>query len=681
MAATELAQAEPEPAAGGGPRPLPRAAREPYPLALATQALSIFALLGASVGLFIGSITRMSTDTFASYLANNDAAQGLRVRLFLFLAVGALVGTLPPLVLLVWKKRRILPALLRAGEISWPLCLIGVLRFLFSAEPWHGHPLTFLIGLSVVVLVLERALRRSQRALPERLTAWLAAKLSLRPALARWLPLCVVLLGSAWYAFYFSHYTILNHRRLGTMGYDLGINVNWAYNALHGEFGRNTVVFGNGADSANYFGVHAVLAMFTWLPFFALKPDGEFFLIFQAIGAGFAATSLYLFASTQMPRWSAVVVAYAYLFFAPLHGPNFYDFHELMPPLFLHFLLYWALAVRKSWLVALLVPMIWTYREDLTIGLVVLGFFLLVTGTRPKAGIAIALSSLLWFVCMKLVIMPRLWSGWFDTIYSGLQAGQRGYVTVLITILTNPAYFLTTLLEEGKLIYFLHFFTPLVFLPARRWSLLMLALPGFAFSLITTQYWPTLSIAFQYTCHAIPYVFAATVLMLGVLGRGEEGALRRRAVLGAMVLGTLAHSYVFGAVLQHETFVGGFRQINFEMSEEDKLRYATLKRLIAMIPPEASVAATEMEVPHIAARRSAFTLKDGDSDAEYVLVNSQHLGVGRSHESLRFMMNREPYRLLAQGDNLYLFRRGPITRETKDALARMSVRSPFKAAD
>jgi uncharacterized membrane protein len=653
--------------------------REPYPLALATRALAIFALLGASLGLFIGSVTRMSADTFASYLEHNDAAQGLRVRLFLFLAIGAVVGTLPPLVLMIWKKRRILPALLRTAEVCWPLCLVGVLRFLFSANPWHGQPLTFLVGLSVVVLVLERALRRSQRALPERLTAWLAAKLTLPPSLARWLPLGVVLLGSLWYAFYFSHYTILNHRRLGTMGFDLGINVNWAYNALHGEIGRNTVVFGDSAPNANYFGVHAVLAMFTWLPFFALKPDGEFFLIFQAVGAGFAATSLYLFASTQMPRWSAVVVAYAYLFYAPLHGPNFYDFHELMPPLFLHFLLYWALAVRKSWLVALLVPMIWTYREDLTIGLVVLGFFLLVTGTRPKAGIAIALSSLVWFVGMKLIIMPQLWSGWFDTIYTGLQAGQRGYVTVLITILSNPAYFLTTLLEQGKLIYFLHFFTPLVFLPARRWSLLMLALPGFAFSLITTQYWPTLSIAFQYTCHAIPYVFAASVLMLGLISRGVEGGLRRRAVLGAMLLGTAAHSYVFGAVLQHETFVGGFRQIEFKMSEEDKLRYATLKRLLTMIPPEASVAATEMEVPHIAARRSAFTLKDGDTDAEFVLVNTRNLGVGRSHESLRFMMNREPYRLLAQGDDLYLFRRGPVTRDTKDALARMNIRSPFKA--
>src|SRR4029077_2330183 len=109
---------------------------------------------------------------------------------------------------------------------SWPLCLIGVLRSLFSALAWHDQPLTYLVALSIVVLVLERALRRSQRAWPERvLPAGLSrrwAKLRPRPALARWLPLSLVLLGSLGYAIYFSHFTILNHRRLGTMGFDLG---------------------------------------------------------------------------------------------------------------------------------------------------------------------------------------------------------------------------------------------------------------------------------------------------------------------------------------------------------------------------------------------------------------------------------------------------------------------------
>src|SRR5258706_6011907 len=148
------------------------------------------------------------------------------------------------------------------------------------------------------------------------------------------------------------------------------------------------------------------------LPRFALKPDGEFFLIWQAVTAGFAATTLYLFASTQIPRWSAVVVAYAFLMYAPLHGPNFYDYHELIPPLLFHFLLYWAIATNRNWLVFITIPIIWSFREDLPVGTCVLGLFLLLTGVRPRLGMLIAGSSLVWFVLLKFVIMASAGSWW-----------------------------------------------------------------------------------------------------------------------------------------------------------------------------------------------------------------------------------------------------------------------------
>jgi uncharacterized membrane protein len=413
--------------------------------------------------------------------------------------------------------------------------------------------------------------------------------------------------------------------------------------------------------------------MLTWVPICRLSPSGEGLLVLQAAMAGFAGWTLYLFACTQIPRWSAVIVSYAYLLYAPLHGPNFYDFHELMPPLLWHFLLYWAIAKEKNWLVALLVPLLWTYREDLTIGLTVLGVFLLVTGIRPRMGIAIALASFTYFVIVKLIIMPRLWPGWFDLIYKELQAGERGLGSVVQTILINPAYFLTTMLKEQKLVYLLHMFTPLALLPARRWSLLLLAAPGFAFSLLTTGYPPTLSIAFQYTCHAIPYVFAASVLMLRVIGRNEDGALRRRAALGAVALGVLAHSYVFGAVLQHQTFVGGFGKIEFEISPKEQQRYQTIKRLTSMIPERASAAGTETEVPHFSWRADVYTLKDGPHDVDYVLLNGTGIDLGATRSAFQTMLERHDYGLLAQGDDLYLFKRGYESAQTHDAFAKLGM--------
>jgi uncharacterized membrane protein len=636
-----------------------------FPLAVASQALAIFGIIGASIGLFFATTSSLGGANLTQFLEQNQLDTEPRFAIFAELAAGGALAGLAGVVYLFVRGRNAVPGLRRAAEVALPLAWVGTLPSLFSAQPWHDQPLTFMVGLSIAVLGFERTLRRSLRAMPPPIMDWLAEKLTFRPALERWLPLSVVLLGCLGYAVYFSYYTILTHHRLGTAAYDLGININWAYNAWHGNFSRCTIV---NPDGGNYFGVHCVLAMLSWVPICRLVPSGEGLLVFQAAMAGFAGWTLYLFASTQMPRWSAVIIAYAYLLYAPLHGPNFYDFHELMPPLLWHFLLYWAIVKDKNWLVALLVPLLWTYREDITIGLTVLGVFLVLTGIRPRLGVVIALTSLTYFVVVKLVIMPQLWAGWFDLIYKELQAGGRGLGSVVQTILINPAYFLTTMLKEQKLVYLLHMFTPLALLPARRGSLALLAAPGFVFSLLTTAYPPTISIAFQYTCHAIPYIFAASVLMLRVMGRGEEGTLRRRAALGAVVLGVLAHSYVFGAVLQHTTFVGGFSKIEFEITPKEWQRYQTIKRLAAMIPERASVAASETEVPHVSWRADVYTLKDGPHDADYVLLNGLGMGLGATRSAFQTMLERDDYGLLAEGDDLYLFKRGYESARTKAAL-------------
>jgi hypothetical protein len=140
-----------------------------------------------------------------------------------------------------------------------------------------------------------------------------------------------------------------------------------------------------------------------------------------------------------------------------------------------------------------------------------------------------------------------------------------------------------------------------------------------------------------------------------------------------MALGSLSHSYVFGAVLQHDTFVGGFSKIEFSMSEEEKFRYARLQRLVAMIPESASVAASENEVPHIAARAFAYTLKDGPRDADYILVHSHHIRTGQGRQAMSAMVSGEPYQLIGSGDDLYLFKKGPTDKATRAAYNQLGV--------
>lgn len=649
--------------------------RDPYPLTEAALGVGRFALVGASIGLFVATFATVPSMGRATFFESNTLPTSMRNVLAGCLGAGAALFGLSAIAYLAARRRAGVTRLRRAGEVILPLGLLFTLPSFFSPMPWSSRPLPFLIGLTVTGLLLERLLLRSQRACPPALGHYLREKLALRPAAQRWVPLAIVLAGSLFYAVYFSHYTILNHQRLNTSAFDLGINVNWSYNALHGHPARSTVLFGPGGG--HFLGNHAIFAMAFWLPIYALHPGAEVLLIVQATLAGLGATTLYLFAATQVPRWSAVIIAYAYLFFAPLHGPNFYDFHELLPPLPVHFLLYWAIARRKNWLVALLVPVLWSFREDVAVGLTVLGVFLLISGARPKLGLAMAAASGVWFVLIKFAIMPRYWQSWFASIYKELQApGNGGYGTVVQTILINPLYSFGTLLRQEKLIYVLHFFGPLALLPTRRAALLLLAIPGFAFSVLTTGYAPTISIAFQYTCHSIPYVFAASVLMLRLLGQREEGHFRRRAALGAVVLGVAAHSYVFGAILQHSTFVGGFTRVEFSITPAEKARFESVKKMAAMIPQEASVTATDPVTPHIAARMNAFSLMHHAAPSDYLLLEGADARSGGANQNLRQMFQENKYGLVLQENDMYLFKRDFVSKETKAALK--ALRLPVK---
>lgn len=635
-------------------------------------ALGILAVAGASCGLGVAFYTVLDRQAF---LVTNDAPPLERIVLLTALFVGALLPLLAAALVLLSRTRDAIGRVCRAADLLSPLCVLGLVPILLSYRVWVDRPLTFLMLLATTVLIGERCLERFLTALPEYVKTGVS-ELRISNALRRHAPTVLVVLAAAGYAIYFSHYTLLHHRRFGTSGYDLGINVNWCFNALHGHWFRTTVLFG--PDGGSMIAGHAIYAMFLWLPVYALEPGAEVLLIYQAATVGLAAIPLYLFARTQLPRWSAALIALAYLLYAPLHGPTFYDYHELLVALPWHFLLYWLIATNRLRWASLIVVVIWAHREDLAVGLTIVGLFLLVSGARPRFGAGLAAASAAWFVIDKFVIMPLAGSWWFASIYKDLApAGEPGYGAVVQTILINPAYLVSTLLKEDKLVYFLHLFAPLAFLPLRRPLLALLAVPGFFFTLMTTDYQPTISIGFQYTTHWIPYVFATTVIALKLIGQ-SQGMTRRRAALCAMILAVVAHSTVFGAVFQHETFKGGFAEIQFAETAADRKQYAGFQRLASKVPAGASLAASETEVPHVAARLDAYTLKTSHGDADYLLVRK---GGSMSKKVLQDAFNRNPYGLIDQFEKtFYLFKKSHTSDRTRRAMSQLGIRPTAKGS-
>jgi uncharacterized membrane protein len=186
---------------------------------------------------------------------------------------------------------------------------------------------------------------------------------------------------------------------------------------------------------------------------------------------------------------------------------------------------------------------------------------------------------------------------------------------------------LKTLLFQKKIIYALQIFVPLLLLPLRRPYGWLLLGPAFLLTLLahmkTGPAGALVSISFQYTAHWTPYVFIGSILALGQMGQplhaeDREGPLRRQAALIALVFASLAVSYQFGAVLQHHTARAGFDDFVFGTTTEDLARRESRRAILAQIPPDARVSASERELPHVANRAFAYTLRSGVFDADYV---------------------------------------------------------------
>jgi len=495
---------------------------------------------------------------------------------------------------------------------------------------------------------------------------------------APWLPTAIVAIAVLRYAIFFSIITIHHHYSLQSAGYDLGVENNLVWNAAHwnGPLFKTSVHAGGPIGS--HIGLHETyISYLIGIPY-RLLPRPETLLVLQAFLIGGAAIPLYAVARRHLGAWTACLVALLFLFNAPVQGSNLYDFHYLpFAPFFLWTTLALLQARRDRW-AAVAIVLTLANREDMSALLVVLGAYLLLTGERPRAGVVVAAIGAIYFVVVKLTLMPHFLGGATAYVHQYkdlVPDGEHGFGGVLKTVFGNPGYTTTVVLERDKMIYLLQMLSPLAFFPWRRPIGLLCTLPGFIFTILETRYPALTRLGFQYTAYWTSFLFIAVVANLRWLDRraraaqvGDATAVEvqrsARAWKVAMVGATLVTCYQLGPVLQHNTSWAGFRPLHVEITDEDRARHDDLYALIRQIPADASVAAPEMLVAQVSSRKNAYTLLHGYFDADYLL--GRHPLVGPERDQLVAALQSGQYGVVAEKGDFVLFRRG-APRDTADA--------------
>jgi uncharacterized membrane protein len=643
------------------------------PLTRAARALGLLAAEGASTALalwFLGARGRLPV-----YVYNNMMQPGSRKLAIACLLAGALAAAGMGLGAWIARRGAGLDLIERVARRLAPLCLAAFVPLLLHWQLWTGpREITFAVLASVFGLSLQALMRVALAAPPllsEATRARLAAaRTDVAGLLARapWLPTAIVAVAVIRYAVFFSIITIRNHYNLQTAGYDLGIENNLVWNAAH----WNGPLFKTSVHAAGPLGSHiglheTYISYLIGIPY-RLLPRPETMLVLQSVLIGGAAIPLYVFARRQLGAWTACFVALLFLFNAPVHGSNLYDFHYLpFAPLFLWTTLALLEARRDRW-AAVAVVLTLANREDMSALLVVLGVYLLLTGERPRAGLIVAAVGAAYFVIVKLLVMPHFLGGATAYVHQYkdlVPEGEHGFGGVLETVFGNPGYTTTVLLERDKLLYVLQVMAPLAFFPWRRPIGLLCTVPGFVFTLLGTRYPALTRLGFQYTAYWTSFQFIAVVANLRWLDRAAraapeaglaEAARSSRAWKVAMAAATLVTCYQLGPVLQHNTAWAGFLPLRVDITAESRQRHDDVYALIAQIPADASVAASEMLVAHVSSRKNAYTLLHGHFDADYILARSPPSLTDREH--LVTALRTGDYGLLAERGEFVLFRRG-----------------------
>jgi uncharacterized membrane protein len=555
----------------------------------------------------------------------------------------------------------------RMARILSPLMVLFPLPVLFDYHWTDRNEWAFVLAAGLFGLGFERTLRLSFDSIDwTGLRDWSARWVRRHPHLYARTPPILLALLVIFVAGYLAYYTILNHYRLKTASWDLAIFDNLMWNLIRGKWFAASPDLGRTGSHIQF---HANFLFYLYAPIYALYQHAETLLVLQAVLVSATAIPIYLITRLKLgSSWIGVLFAYLYLIHAPMHGPVFYDFHDLtLAPFWICWVIYCYEAEKKGWLIffwicALLV------REDTSAVLAAGCMFELVSGKRVRWAIIGGVLSSIYFVVVKFFIMPlhRTWSeaNSFTWIFVGLiPPGESGFAGVLRTIVSNPIFTFNSLLDQEKLTYIVKMMGPVLLLPFRHPRTWILFIPPAMFTLLSSGYKPMYQTFFQYTSNYTGYIFFASAITLA-WWRDNDALLGLRrlrvpAALVAMALTATMYSYSHGAIFQHHNFVGGFRQVQFEITKDDERHHRDLYELIALIPPTASVAATETEAPHVSNRRFCFTLRFAYEDADYLLMTiDEARSEPTTHQIVQQALATGLYGLVQRKGNFLLWKRG-----------------------
>jgi uncharacterized membrane protein len=307
------------------------------------------------------------------------------------------------------------------------------------------------------------------------------------------------------------------------------------------------------------------------------------------------------------------------------------------------FTLYFMYARRTVWLFVFAILSMMC-KEEIPLVIAMFGLWSIVFQRRWRTGLVLVVLGVIYFVITYYVIFPT-----FSPTGKPLLLGRYDQVgdgpgSILLNFLRHPRGFLVHyVLDRDHITYLRILFGPAGYLPILAPWILLLAAPSLALNMLSSKQ-ITYSGLFQYNAEIVPMLIFATieaiVLILWVAqivttrlrlarehGQGGGGLGARlgnwhparllhmgllTALLGLVLFSALRMDYYFHGNLP---FSQGYRW----PVQTAHTRLA--QRFMNMIPPDASVSAQTMLVPHLSQRQHIYLFPYQKDQSDYILLD------------------------------------------------------------
>ena len=450
--------------------------------------------------------------------------------------------------------------------------------------------------------------------------------------------------------------------------FDLGNMDQAVWNTLHGHPFRFTNRGEDWYGPPTRLGIHVEPIILLIAPLYLIHSGPETLILLQTVALALGAIPLFLLARRRLPSMPLVGAAFvaSYLIAPELLGSAMWDFHPvaLATPLLLTAI--WALDARRyGWFVAAAILAAMT-KEDVALALIPLGLYIAFGQRRRLLGFSTVALSILWVYLCFAVILPHFNGGssggnnyWYRYAWLG-----RTPRAAIVNTVTHPWIPFTYVLGDA----------------GHRAYLLMLGATGGGFGLFAPFLWlsalPEVAVNvlsshaaqysgfFQYNAMTLPFLMGASVYGVSAWYRRrmlhEEGiagpprpakpspagslwrvaasrlrwlaqcayrlwdATLRRIPLPSRFIGSVVVIWLLLTASLNLTTANPRFDAFWHSGDAPASAQAQMDALLAQVPANASVAASDSLDPHLSDRYTIYLMPDPLSyQAEYVAIDLQ----------------------------------------------------------